>query len=216
MSIALFGGLMSLIFLPMLLATMIADLTWWKAFALTVVAVAIAGYVVIGRSETFQSLYWHWTMPTAPASEAAFVSAAEALRNARADFAGGGHDRARLHQAEQRLCALPSQADDWSGKVAQMFLTAAGDGASLAVAVAPHLVLHTALFRDNSGTLIAGDAPLFAKARTLREGDILRFSGVILGHDGACPGDPPVSRNEVLRDPDFLFRFARIQAPVAH
>ena len=69
---------LGLIALP-LAAAMIADLTWPQVVVLSTAAMLLAGYIVVRNSDTFQTMYWRWTMPEAPASETAFITAAEKL-----------------------------------------------------------------------------------------------------------------------------------------
>jgi hypothetical protein len=205
---------LGLIALP-LAAAMIADLTWRQVVVLSTAAMLLAGYIVVRNSDTFQTMYWRWTMPEAPASETAFITAAEKLHALRVRDPGGSNDLAALRQAEATLCALPSTVAGWNGRVEQAYLTDSNQGESLAVAIWPHIVVRTALFPDATGTLIPADTPAFGQVHGLRPGDAVRFDGRIVGHAGACPGDPPINRNEKLRDPEFLLAFSKVE-PVGH
>ena len=193
---------------PVLFGAMIADLTSRQVVLLAVGACLVGGYFFTENNATFQRLYWQWTEPAPPADEAAFIAAANDLRRQRAD--SDGANTKQLRQAEARICALPANADHWVGRVAQMYLTNTGEQASLEVEVWPRLIVRTALFADSTNTLIRAPSPVFSSVAALSAGDTVRFSGRIVGHDGACPGDPPVDRNEKLRDPEFLFVFSQV------
>lgn len=208
MGVIMFAAIILGMLGPVLLASLIADMTWLRAGVLAVLGLLVACYFVVGNSETFQGLYWKWTLPASPAAEAAFVAAASELYAQRLESGAG--NTTELRQAEARLCALPDVADNWVGRVTQVFLNNSGAGASLTVAFWPHIFVRTAFFPDSTGTLIREGTPLFAQVKDLQPGDVVRFSGRIVGHAGACPGDPPVDRNEELRDPEFLFNFARV------
>ena len=205
----LFGIVAAAIILPVLIGTMIADLTRLQLILLAVAAALVCAYFVIGDSAAFHRVYWQWTEPAPPAAESAFIAAGDDLRRQRA--AAGGALTGALRQAEARLCALPTDASGWVGRVDQIYPSNSGHAVSLAVEIWPHLLIRTALFADASDTLISGPPPLLAAATALHAGDSVRFDGRIVGRDGACPGDPPVDRNERLRDPEFLFRFTRIE-----
>jgi len=210
----LFGIVAGAIILPVLLASMIADLTRLQLILLVVAAALVCAYFVIDDSEAFQRQYWRWTQPTPPADESAFIAAADDLRRQRADAGGAITDK--LRQSETRLCALPTVASNWVGQVNQIYQSNSGHEASLAVEIWPHLLVRTALFADSSDTLIRAPSPVLAAAAALHPGDLVRFDGRVVGRAGACPGDPPVDRNERLRDPEFLFNFTRIMPASPH
>jgi hypothetical protein len=210
MAALFFLEIMGAIFGPILLASMIADLTQWKIIMLVSVVILIALYFAIGNSDTYQTLRWRWSMPPLPPAETAFIGVADDLRGARVAAAADARKDAALQQTQSRLCALPNVVDNWVGRVEQRFLVNSRDGASLTIGIWPHLVVRTAFFPDSTGTLIRPGSPLFAQVNELRQGDLVRFSGRIVGHEGACPDDPPVDPNEKLRDPEFLLRFAQV------
>ncbi|HUN42452.1 MAG TPA: hypothetical protein VMU81_19340 [Acetobacteraceae bacterium] len=193
---------------PVLFASIIADLTRWQITLLAAVACLAVGYFVVDHSDIFHRLYWQWTEPTPPADEATFIAAANDLRRQRAESDGATTDR--LRQAEARICALPADAANWVGRVAEMYLTA-GQQASLQVEIWPGLIVRTAFFAEPTGTLIRASSPVFSTVSELHDRDNIIFSGHIVGHDGACLGDPPVNRNEKLRDPEFLFFFTKVK-----
>ncbi|HVC62134.1 MAG TPA: hypothetical protein VND19_17440 [Acetobacteraceae bacterium] len=208
--------IMAAILGPLLLLAWIAYFRRWRFITLLAVAVLFGGYHVVESSDAFQRLYWRWTLPTLPPDETAFIAAADELHALRTEPATRNGRAAALRRTEARLCALPVVADDWVGRVAQMYLTSSGHGASLMIGIWPHLVVRTAFFPDDTGTLIRAGSPVFARVVSLRSGDVVRFSGRIVGHAGACPADPPVDRNEKLRDPEILFRFAQVEKRPAH
>ncbi|HEY6430723.1 MAG TPA: hypothetical protein VIZ17_01980 [Acetobacteraceae bacterium] len=187
-----------------------------KVILLLAAVILVGGYYVVDSSDFFQKLYWRWTLPGFPPDETAFIAAADELHALRVEPLEQAGRAAALHQAEARLCALPVVAHDWVGRVGQTLLTGSGDGASLVVRIWPTLSVRTAFFPDNSGTLIRTGSAMFAPATGLHPGDIVRFGGTIVGRAGACPGDPPIDRNEELRDPEFLFRFADVAEDHAH
>ena len=203
----IFGGMLG----PLLVAAMITDLTRNQVIMLAVVALVIAGYIASEHSDAMQALYWRWTMPAQPPAETAFIKAAVALRVAREKLVSNPANARGLREAETTLCALPATADDWVGRVEQTYLNNSGEGASLVVTIWPRVVVRSAFFADNTDTLIRAGSPLFPEVTTLRSGDTVHFSGQILGHSGACPGDPPVDRNEKLRDPEFLVRYTALK-----
>jgi hypothetical protein len=210
MSVLIIVGVLAAFMLAALLAAMIADLTWWKCIVLVAAAVLVGGYFVVEDSDTFHRLYWRWSLPAFPPDETSFIAVADQLRGLRREAAAGSENAAALRQTEARLCALPMVAENWIGRVDQMFSVSTGEGVSLAIDIWPYLVVRTAFFPDHTGTLIRAGSPLFAPVSSLRQGDVVRFSGRIVGHSGACPDDPPVDENEKLRDPEFLLRFAQV------
>ena len=208
---AIFLGLIGL---P-LVAAMIADLTWPQVVVLSTAAILLAVYIVVRNSDTFQTAYWRWTMPEPPASETVFITAAEKLHALRVRNPGGANDLAALRPAEATLSALPITVAGWTGRIEQKYLADSNQGESLAVAIWPHVIVRTALFPDATGTLIPAGTPAFSQVHGLQPGAAVRFDGRIVGHAGACPGDPPIDRNEKLRDPEFLFAFSKLE-PAGH
>jgi hypothetical protein len=210
MPIGLMLGFLGAIVIPVLLASIIADLTPTKVIVLLTMSVLIGGYFIVGNSDDFQTLYWQWTLPSFPPDETAFAAAADNVRVLRVAAATSpGHDAA-LREAEARLCALPAVVDNWAGRVEQRYSVSSGEGASLAIGISPHLVLRTAFFQDSTGTLIHQGTPLFVQVNELEQGDVVRFSGSFVGHAGVCPNDPPTEENEKLRDPEFIVRFNQV------
>lgn len=207
MFVLLFGGV--------LLAAMIADMTWRKVIVLGTAMVLIAGYFVVRDSEAFQVAYWKWGLPTVPPDEATFIAAARDVRALRLQPPATPGDAAALHHAESRLCALPADVRNWVGRVDGHYLDNAGDGMTLEVTIWPHVVIRTALFPDASGTLISAGSPMFAVAKALKGDDVVRFSGHLAGRAGACPNDP-VDPNEMLSDPEFLFAFSKVEKPAGY
>lgn len=204
------GALLGIL-VPVLLASVIADLTRRKIIALIVLVAVGGSAIAIWSSDAFQRRYWHWMLPKMPAAQSDFIALAQRLRDLRE------HTDARtisppLREVESELCALPVNVEDWVGRVAHVYQNASGDAASVAIQIAPHLTLSTALFAGPSGTLIKTTSPLFATVRQLQERQIVRFGGTLVGHAGACPDEPPINPNERQRDPEFLFRF-RLIAP---
>ena len=216
MGLLIIVGVLVAFMLAALLAAMIADLTWWKGIVLLAAAVLAGGYFVVEDSDTFHRLYWRWSLPAFPPDETSFIAVAEQLRALRRETAAGSVNAAALRQTEARLCALPVVADNWIGRVDERFAVSAGEGVSLAIEISPYLVVRTAFFPDHTGTLIRAGSLLFASVSALRQGDVVRFSGRIVGHAGACPDDPPVDENEKLRDPEFLLRFAQVAKAAGH
>lgn len=215
-AIVLLCGFLGAILIPILLASMIADLTPTKVIALLTVSLLIGGYFIVRDSDTFQTLYWKWTLPSFPPDETTFAGIADELRVLRAAAATSpGHDAA-LRRVEARLCALPLVINNWAGRVEQRYLISTGEGATLTIGITPHLVFRTAFFPDHTGTLINAGTPLFAPVSELKQGDHVRFSATLLGHDGACPDDPPTDANEKLRDPEFLVRFTQVAKATGH
>jgi hypothetical protein len=216
MGVLLIAGILGAILLPALLATLIADLTMWKVVGLVAVAMLVGGYFFVDDSDAFQTFYYRWTLPAFPPEETAFIAVADELRTLRAESASQADRDAALRQTEAKLCALPDAVDNWVGKVEQMYRVSRGESASLTIGIWPHLIVRTAFFPDSTGTLIRAGSPDFALVSGLRQGDVVRFSGRIIDHSGACPGDPPIDQNEKLRDPEFLFRFANVARQAAH
>jgi len=211
-----FAAIMAAVLLPVMLAGFLMDATRRGVFALLLVAALFAGYFVFNSSDTLQAIYWTWTMPTYPPDETAFTAVADELRVLRVKRPSDADYEAALRQVEARVCALPGEANNWVGQVQQRYLISSGDGASLAIGISPHLVVRTAFFPDKTGTLIRAGTPLFAPANELEQGDVVRFSGTLVGHAGACPGDPPAEPNEKLRDPEFLLRFTQVAKTADH
>jgi hypothetical protein len=210
MGVVIIGLVGALLVIPGALIAIIADFTWRGGLLLAAAALLAGGYYFIAYSETFHSLYWQWALATAPPDEKAFIAAAEQLQALRLEPASTTSNALALGQAESRLCALPTNVDDWVGRVTQVYENSSSGGTVLTVSIWPHLVVRTAFYPDQTGTLINAGSPVFAQASNLRQRDVVRFSGRIIGHDGACPGDPQVDRNEMLRDPEFLFVFTQV------
>ena len=210
MGVFIFLGIMGTLLVPTLLSTMIADLTLWRVILLLAVVMLVGGYFFVDNSAAVQRFYWKWTLPPFPPDETSFIAVAGELRALRVESATRTDGDAALRQTEAKLCALPDVADNWVGRVEQVYLVNSGEGASLTIGIWPHLVVRTAFFPDSTGTLIRPGSPAFAEVTGLRQGDVVRFSGSIVGHAGACPRDPPMDQNEKLRDPEFLLRFAHV------
>jgi hypothetical protein len=213
--ILLLGGMLAL-FLPALLVTLVADLSVWKSLLLVALAMLVGGYFFVANNDAAQALYWRWTLPAFPPDETEFVTVAGKLRALRAEAATSGGDAAALHQTEARLCALPAAAENWVGKVEQTYLISTGEGASLTLGIWPHLAVRTALVPDRTDTVIHAGSPVFSHVTDLQQGDVVRFSGRIMGHAGACPDDPPTEPDEKLRDPEFLIRFTAVAKEAQH
>jgi len=196
---------------PPLIGAMLADLTRLQVILLSAVGSLIAGYFVVTNMESFQTAYWRWTMPATPAAERQFIAAAEAMHALRLQAVTDAGDRAALRQAEAKLCALPTDVSGWTGRLEQKYLDDAGQHEMLAVAIWPHLMVRTALFPDATRTMIRAGTPIFTQTETLAPGASVRFNGRIVGHAGACPGDPPTDPNEKLRDPELLFWFTQLE-----
>jgi len=195
---------------PVLFASLIADLTRRQIILLTTAACLVVGYFVAENSEIFDRLYWQWTVPAAPPAETAFIAAAENLHARRVAYADGKTSLPEVHRAETAICALPTAAVNWVGRITQKYLSDTGRSESLSVAIHPHVIVRTALFPDESHTLIPVDSHVFAGISHLESGDVVRFDGRIVGHAGACPGDPPIDNADKLRDPEFLFAFSQV------
>lgn len=207
---------MAVLLVPILLASFLVDITKRKAIVAVALVVLVGGYFVVDNSDEFQEFYWRWSLPAFPPDETAFIAVANELRALRVDPATDARHEAALRQVEARFCALPVEADNWVGQVGQMFLTSSGDGASLAISIWPYLVVRTALFPDDTETLIRAASPVFPQVSGLRQGDVVRFSGRIVGRAGACPNDLPIAPNERLLDPEFIVRLAAVAKEAAY
>jgi hypothetical protein len=207
-------GVMMGMLIPVVVSAALADLTMRKVLVIIAVLLLTTSGLTIYNTTVFQELYWSWGLPPVPVDEAAFVTMADQLHAARIAPAGDQAAGGALQQVAARLCAAPNQVTGWVGRVEHMYPSANGDHASLAIRIAIHVVVRTALFPDTTDTVVRSGTPLFATVSELREGEVVRFAGDLVGHTGACPGDPPTDPNEALRDPEFLFRFASV-TPVA-
>ena len=206
MIIVVFAVMFSVTIGPPLLVAIIADMTRARLTLLVSLTVAVVGYFLITNTATFQALDWKWTLPAPPAAETAFIAAADKLHTLRLNHASG----AVLHDAKARLCAQTAVASGWVGRVVEKYLDDAGNAATLAVIIWPHVTLRTAWFPDDTNTLVRAGSPLFVTVDHLHGGETVRFSGRIMGHDGACHPDPPANRDALTRDPEFLFTFSRV------
>lgn len=204
------SGAFLFILLPPLIGVLIADLTWGQVAALACAGLLIGGYFTVRDSDAFQSYEWRWTVPPPPPAEAAFIAAAEKLHAVRLAYAKGKAGAPALHQAEAAICRLPPAAKHWVGRITQTYTTDSGRSVSLSVAIRPHVLVRTAFFPDDTHTLIPVHTQPFTALQAAKPGQVVRFDGRVVGHAGACPGEPPIAAVDKLRNPEFLFAFSRL------
>jgi len=153
--------------------------------------------------------------PAMPAEQAAFieavVSSREAFRKAPNELAKGGV-RA---QRRQKICgALNSAAvNGWLGRIVELESNNDGKGV-LAVEIADDVNLATwnnAISDLTHHTLIAPGSAMFAGLAGMKKGQKVRFAGRFFSDETDCVAEQSMTLSGSMRDPEFVFRFSRVE-----
>ncbi len=159
-------------------------------------------------SERMQSL-----MPPAQ------VALIESVESARRQYAAGANDMAKgaaRPARAQSICRALSglMVDDWVGRVKILSTNSDGKGV-LGVEIGTKINVKTwnnALSDVADRTLIEPSTQLFSYASSLRQGQIVRFSGTFFRSETDCIEESSISLSGSIREPDFVFRFNSVSA----
>jgi hypothetical protein len=153
-----------------------------------------------------------------PADEIEFLqmvtTAQQASRDADNDLQKGAAKAVR----DKGICALLSSKDiaGWTGKLTTVDANGEGKGVlKVEIAEGVHIGTWNNAFSDiGDDTLIEPSSPLFANALTLKEGQLIHFSGSFLdtSDDGECVREGSMTLRGKLQTPTFIFRFSDVGA----
>lgn len=116
---------------------------------------------------------------------------------------------------DSSLCSTlkSNVAENWVGKIQTIDSNSDGKGV-LAVSIAPDVLVKTwnnALSDMMDHTLIEPGTPVFAKASTMKRGDLVAFSGFFIkGKEGDCLSEGSMRLRGKVLEPEFIFRFDRV------
>lgn len=154
------------------------------------------------------------TMVQMPSDEAEFVAiisqAQEAIKSSTNDMQVGGVKASR----DADLCKLITETsiNGWLGKVEDIGANSDGKGViSLELADGITLKTWNNSFSDGSdNTLIESGTDVFEAASSLKNGDIVRFSGDFIADKSSCLREASLSLRGKISSPEFIFRFRNI------
>ena len=148
-----------------------------------------------------------------PASDAGreemFISvvqeATQRYKSAENDMAKGGV-RAWRKEAICRL--LPSLAvDSWNGEIYSLSSNSEGKGV-VEIMIAPNIYMKTwnnSLSDSHDHTLIDPNSRVFQVLSGMKKGDHIRFSGSFSPSEADCVGEPSLTQNGSMSEPEFIF-----------
>ena len=149
-------------------------------------------------------------------SQAAFVAAIDDARQAEKsatnDLAKGGVRRDR----RDALCRIVDGEDlqSWAGKVTRLKTNSDGLGVvAIAIGDGVHFATWNNMLSDGGdNTLIDPSTPIFEKLATLKEGDRIRFSGLLFRDSTTdCFREMSLTMSGSMDAPEFLMRFTDIE-----
>jgi len=155
-----------------------------------------------------------------PASDAGreemFISvvqeATQRYKSAENDMAKGGV-RAWRKEAICRL--LPSLAvDSWNGEIYSLSSNSEGKGV-VEIMIAPNIYMKTwnnSLSDSHDHTLIDPNSRVFQVLSGMKKGDHIRFSGSFSPSEADCVGEPSLTQNGSMSEPEFIFQFSAVSA----
>ncbi|HCA9741444.1 TPA: hypothetical protein MYK25_000819 [Klebsiella pneumoniae] len=149
-----------------------------------------------------------------PSDEAEFVTivsqAQEAIKSSTNDMQVGGVKARR----DADLCKLitDTSINGWLGKVEDIGANSDGKGViSLELADGITLKTWNNSFSDGrDNTLIESGTDVFEAASSLKNGDIVRFSGDFIADKSSCLREASLSLRGKISSPEFIFRFRNI------
>jgi hypothetical protein len=150
-----------------------------------------------------------------PADQQNLVYAVEMARN---DYKAGKNDMDRGATRPARARAIcnairAGEVRDWVGSVA--LLSTNGDGLGvLAVRVGPEVKVGTwnnSLSDLSYKTLISPNSSVFAVARTMKIGSLVKFSGTLFPDSVDCIREQSMTLAGSVTEPEFVFRFSSLQ-----
>lgn len=185
-----------------------------KINAKAILALLIAGLVWMffnsGKGSDDQKL----TTVQMPSDEAEFVTivseAQEAIKSSTNDMQVGGVKARR----DADICKLITETsiNGWLGKVEDIGANSDGKGV-ISLKLADGITVRTwnNSFSDGSdNTLIESGTDVFESASSLKNGDIVRFSGDFIADKGSCLRETSLSLRGKISSPEFIFRFRNI------
>lgn len=152
----------------------------------------------------------------APQAEQALVAAVEAARQ---QYDAGANDMAKGAARPMRARATCQAlgelaARDWVGHI--QTLSSNGDGKGvLAISIGSDVILKTwnnDLSDAGDQTMIDPTSSLFAAASSLKEGDLVRFSGSFIPSNTDCVEEGSLTLEGSIDKPEYIFRFSSISA----
>jgi hypothetical protein len=119
----------------------------------------------------------------------------------------------RLTRDEQICKATKGSAiTNWTGVVENIGAASEGE-AYLTVRIAEDVTLETwnnSLSDYADETLISRKSPIYKVVLSLKEGQIVKFSGKFVPADGACLDTMNITEYFAINSPEFVFRFSKI------
>ncbi|WP_234186404.1 hypothetical protein [Shinella sp. NM-101] len=112
------------------------------------------------------------------------------------------------------ICDLNTKSTDgdWTGLIEKLSTNNDGEGV-LAIKIAPHIVVKTwnnSLSDIGRDTLLQPDSPVYAAAITLREGDMVKFTGTFFPDDIDCIDEASLTIDGSMTAPEFIIKFASL------
>lgn len=150
----------------------------------------------------------------APGNQLRFVrvvgDAINAYNDAPNDMAKG----ALRPKRKDAICSVlgESTEGEWTGLVETLSTNNDGDGV-LAIKIAPHVVVKTwnnSLSDIGNNTLLKPSDPVHTIAVTLKEGDLVKFSGTFFKDETDCIDEASLTLDGAMTEPEFIIRFASI------
>lgn len=143
----------------------------------------------------------------------AVVAGQQAYRATRDEFRQGATRPAR----KQAICALPiartMSAQDWVGQVSTRSTNGEGKGV-LGIKLGDDLEIKTwnnSLSDIGDNTFVEPGSPLFEAIGAAQKGDWVRVSGRLIRSNTDCMRETSMSLSGSMTEPDFLFRFERME-----
>lgn len=177
------------------------------------VAVAAAIYI-FGSDNTKKVNPYQEVYDAGPAKERSFLSvvtkAQESAKSAENDMQIGGIKASR----DSALCDVigDRSADGWVGIVSNVTSNSDGKGV-LEIEIANNVTLKTWNndFSDSGyDTLIEQSSQIFEAASSLKEGDVIIFSGSFADGGKECIKEASLSLRGKVLEPEYIFKFSNI------
>lgn len=140
----------------------------------------------------------------------------DAALQGRADYENADNELqegAAINQRNQKMCDFLGDArvEGWQGKV--ITLDSNGDGygvVELEIADDIKVATWNNAFSDIADGTLIKPGPLYDTIITLKEGDIVSFSGQFMDSGDACVNDSALTKRGGATSPDFIFKFSDI------
>jgi hypothetical protein len=132
------------------------------------------------------------------------------LESAKARNNPAPNPAAQSSPGQTRICGSAGIATDWEGKVGWIYLLL-GDNFALSVKIAPQVIVRSSDGFNARGSWIRPGTPVYSQAKSLKEGDIVRFSGTFEKDEKDCFLQDAAGHDSASADA-FLFQFNSISA----